>query len=158
MKRLRYWNLFATAAVLSVIWSLVAMSLSRERVNTRANQCASRLKNVSLAAVQHDFSRNCLPGYVQDFGTYSGDGADRSDPTNNGVPRHKKLGTWAVAVLPWLDAHPTYEHWTRDRYPIIIADPKKSATAGVNKRFCWRRFSLTCEPPTEHFPMPIQPC
>ncbi|MGI9444238.1 MAG: DUF1559 domain-containing protein, partial [Rubripirellula sp.] len=124
MARLNRWNLIAAVTAFVAIWSLVAMTIPRYRVNTRANQCASRLKNVSLAAVQHDFSRNYLPGYVQDFGTYSGDGTDRSDPTNHGVPRHKKLGTWAVAVLPWLDAQPTYEHWTQDRYPIIVADPK----------------------------------
>ncbi|WP_197167747.1 DUF1559 family PulG-like putative transporter [Neorhodopirellula pilleata] len=32
---------------------------------------------------------------------------------------HRKIGTWAVAILPWLDAQPTYEHWTEDRYPIV---------------------------------------
>ena len=30
-----------------------------------------------------------------------------------------KVGPWAVGLLPWLDAQPTYEHWTQDRYPLI---------------------------------------
>ncbi len=130
MGKMSKWNLLVAVTALLVIWSLFVMSVPRERVNTRAYQCASRLKNFSLAAVQHDYSRNCLPGYVQNFGTFSGDGSDRSDPTNNGAPHHKKLGTWAVALLPWLDAQPTYEHWTQDRYPILIADPRNPPRLG----------------------------
>ncbi len=35
------------------------------------------------------------------------------------VPAHVKVGGWGVSLLPWLDAQPTYEHWTQDRYPIV---------------------------------------
>lgn len=157
MNRLRGWNVIATVTAILVVLALLSMTIPRDRVNTRADQCASRLKNVSLAAVQHDFSQNYLPGYVQDFGTYSGDGSDRSDPTNNGVPRHKKLGTWAVAVLPWLDAQPTYEHWTQDRYPIIVADPKNPPQRGSTSRSAGDGFHSLASPHLSIFPCPASP-
>jgi hypothetical protein len=136
---------------------LVAMSLPRERVNTRANQRAARLKFLSLVTVQHDCTRNYLPGYVQEFGTYSGDGSARSDPTNNGVPRHKKLGTWAVAVLPRLDAQPTYEHWTQDRYPIIVADPAKPPNMGSTSGSAGDGFHSLASPQLGIFLCPASP-
>lgn len=157
MNRLRGWNVIATVTAILVVLALLSMTIPRERVNTRANQCASRLKNISLAAVQHDFSRNYLPGYVHDFGTYSGDGTDRSDPTNHRVPRHKKLGTWAVAVLPWLDAQPTYEHWTQDRYPIIVADPKNPPQLGSTSGSAGDGFHSLASPQLSIFPCPSSP-
>ena len=150
-------NLLAAVVASFVIWSLVAITIPRERVNTRANQCAARLKYLSLATIQHDFTRNYLPGYVQDFGTYAADGSDRSDPTNNGVPRHKKLGTWAVAVLPWLDAQPTYEHWTQDRYPIIVADPAKPPNMGSTSGSAGDGFHSLAAPNLAIFQCPSNP-
>lgn len=151
------WNLIAAVAAFLILWSLVAMSIPRERVNSRTNQCASRLKLFSLAAAQHDFSRNGLPGYVQDFGTYSGDGSDRSDLTNHGVPRHKKLGTWAIAVLPWLDAQPTYEHWTQDRYSIIVADPWNPSRLGSVSGSAGNGFHALANPNLNIFRCPASP-
>lgn len=118
MARSNLWNAVAALAAALVVMTLLSMSIPRQYINTRVNQCAARLKCIGLATIQHDVGRAHLPGYIEDFGTYSGDGSDRTDPANHGVPRHKKLGTWAVALLPWLDAQPTYEHWTQDRYPV----------------------------------------
>lgn len=114
------WNVVAAIAATLIAATLLAMSIPRERINTRKNQCSARMKCLALAAVQHEAGRDFLPGYVQDFGTYP---VQDSDPATNSLresPQHKKLGTWAVALLPWLDAQATYEHWTQDRYPIIV--------------------------------------
>ena len=59
-----------------------------------------------------------------DFGTWTA-GETPSDPSDpeadtSTLVSHRKIGTWAVAILPWLNAQPTYEHWTHDRYPIIF--------------------------------------
>jgi hypothetical protein len=61
---------------------------------------------------------------MEKFGNFIGDGAggpgdDPSEPGVQAIPAHAKVGTWAVALLPWLEAQPTYEHWTQDRYPLI---------------------------------------
>lgn len=97
----------------------------------RTNQCATNMRNLALAAIGHDSSKGSFPAYIQDFGTYQGKGMAPSDPTNRGVPHHKKIGTWAVAILPWIDGQPTYEHWTQDRYPILVADPNSPPALGL---------------------------
>ena len=110
-------NLIAAVTVVLIVMALLAMSIPRQRIPQRTNQCATNMKNLALASVQHDFSKTYLPGYIQDFGIYAGNGSDPTDPTNRGIPHHKKLGTWAVAILPWLEGQATYEHWAQDRYP-----------------------------------------
>ena len=150
-------NSIAAAAAALVVVTLLAMSIPRQRVESRVNECRSRMKNVALATIQHDFSQTYLPGYIQDFGTYSGDGSDQFDPTNRGIPRHKKIGTWAVAILPWLDRQPTYERWTQDRYPIIVADPKNPPQLGATTGSVGEGFHSLASPHLSIFPCPASP-
>ncbi|EMI19922.1 hypothetical protein RMSM_03151 [Rhodopirellula maiorica SM1] len=78
------------------------------------------MKNLALAAIQHENAKGELPGYINDFGTFA-TGPDPSAEVAGGTDpaTHRKIGTWAVALLPWLDAQPTYEQWSEDRYPVI---------------------------------------
>ncbi|MCC9642498.1 DUF1559 domain-containing protein [Rhodopirellula sp. JC740] len=101
----------------------------------RRGQCSTQLKNFSLAAIQYENARGRFPGWVMDFGNFGWDPETETvleqlnDPSSaqsgpleraaEGLVPHRKVGTWAVALLPWLDAQPTYEHWTEDRYPIL---------------------------------------
>ncbi|WP_246146821.1 DUF1559 domain-containing protein [Rubripirellula lacrimiformis] len=104
----------------------------------RRNQCSTNLKNLALASILYENARGKLPGYAMDFGTWtvSAKPSDPSDPDadTSTLDSHRKIGTWAVAVLPWLDAQPTFEHWTDDRYPIVLggsdAMPLSSGEAG----------------------------
>lgn len=88
---------------------------------SRRNQCSVRLKNLALAAIQHEDTHGHFPGFVQSFGRWdSVDGIDPIDPNADRatLATHHKVGPWTVALLPWLDEQPSYEHWTVDRYPI----------------------------------------
>ncbi|MAI32498.1 MAG: prepilin-type cleavage/methylation domain-containing protein [Rhodopirellula sp.] len=134
MARSSGWNLIAAVIAGVVLVALLFISLPRERVNTRGQQCAARLRNIAFAAIQHDSSHTYLPGYIKDFGIYSGEESNRSAASNRGVARHKKLGTWAVTLLAWLDAQVTYEHWTQDRYPIILADSRNILADSRNQQ------------------------
>ena len=118
-------ELLVVITIIGILMGLLIPAVNAARETARRNQCSTQIKNLALAAVQHENTKGQMPGYVQDFGLYTGGSSaiDPSDPTNAAVPSHKKIGTWAVALLPWLDAQPTYEHWTQDRYPIIVADP-----------------------------------
>lgn len=144
-------------SVALMVMSLLAMFIPRERINSRGHQCSTRMRTVALATIQHDASQTYLPGYIQDFGIYSGDGSDQSDPSNRGIPRHKKLGTWAVAILPWLDAQPTYEHWTQDRYPIIVADPRNPPQSGSTTGSAREGFHSLASPHLSIFRCPASP-
>jgi prepilin-type N-terminal cleavage/methylation domain-containing protein len=121
-------ELLVVITIIGILMGLLIPAVNAARETARRNQCATQIKNLALAAMQYENSKKQFPGFLQNYGTFAG-GADPSDPANYGgtVPRHIKLGTWAVALLPWLDAQATYEHWTEDRYPIM-AD---SATADL---------------------------
>ncbi len=112
-------ELLVVITIIGILMGLLIPAVNAAREVARRNQCATNLKNFALAAQLHNTSKKQLPGYVQKYGMFLA-GVDPSDPTNftGAVPRHVKVGTWAVALLPSLDAQPTYEHWTEDRYPI----------------------------------------
>ena len=117
-------ELLVVITIIAILMGLLIPAVNAARETARRNQCSTQIKNLALAAIQHENTKGQLPGYLQKFG-YFGDQdtmtthSDPSDPGNAMVEDHVKLGTWAVALLPWLDAQPTYEHWTEDRYPII---------------------------------------
>lgn len=129
-------ELLVVITIIGILMGLLIPAVNAARETARRNQCATNTKNLGLSAMQYEIGKKKLPGYVQSYGLYQGgSGAvDPSDPTNGMVPRHVKIGTWAVALLPQLDAQPTYEHWTEDRYPVIVADfmtpPDLGTTSG----------------------------
>ena len=89
----------------------------------RRIQCFSNIKNLGLAAYQHATSKNGFPGYLNDFGTFNMDSGaiapGHSELSSKHLRSHQKIGTWAVSLLPWLEAQPTYEQWSEDCYPIV---------------------------------------
>ena len=116
-------ELLVVITIIGILMGLLIPAVNAAREAARKNECSTRVKNLALAAIQHENTKGELPGYLQSFGFYEVPGtgtADPSDPTATAAPaRHNKIGGWTVALLPWLDAQPTYEHWTEDRYPIL---------------------------------------
>ncbi|TWU35285.1 hypothetical protein Q31b_53810 [Novipirellula aureliae] len=114
-------ELLVVITIIGILMGLLLPAINAARETARRNQCNTQLKNLAVAAIQYENTKKELPGYIQSFGNYAGGtGAlDPADPDNSLVPAHTKLGTWVVALLPWLDAQPTYERWTEDRYPLL---------------------------------------
>ena len=110
-------ELLVVITIIGILMGLLIPAVNAARETARKNQCATNMKNLALAGVQHEVNKKALPGYIQSFGKFDS-GLDPSDP-QNAPANHIKIGTWAVALLPWLDGQPTYEHWTQDRYPVI---------------------------------------
>lgn len=131
-------ELLVVIAIIGILMGLLIPAVNAAREAARKNQCATQLKNLALAAIQYENSKGELPGYLQVYGNHQGD-TDPTDPTAGSAPSaHLKLGTWVVALMPYLDAQPTYEIWTEDRYPIIkevegeLAPTNEANGAGVN--------------------------
>ncbi|TWT75119.1 DUF1559 family PulG-like putative transporter [Allorhodopirellula solitaria] len=107
------------------------------RIYARRNQCSTQLKNLSLAVIQHEVTKKRIPSWAEDFGTFGLDGA-MSDPSDSQVApsslvKHRKIGTWAVAILPWLDGQPTYEVWSEDRNPVVSGGSRENPlSSGVS--------------------------
>ncbi len=110
-------ELLVVITIIGILMGLLIPAVNAAREAARRNQCATQLKNLALAAMQHEQTKGELPGYLQSYGNFGG-GVDPSDPSGT-INKHVKLGTWVPALMPWLDAQPIYEVWTEDRYPII---------------------------------------
>ncbi len=113
-------ELLVVITIIGILMGLLIPAVNSARETARRNQCATNLKNFALAGVQYENTKGSLPPFVDKYGFFAG-GTDPTDLQNYGgaVVPHVKVGGWGVALLPWLDAQPTYEHWTQDRYPII---------------------------------------
>jgi prepilin-type N-terminal cleavage/methylation domain-containing protein len=113
-------ELLVVITIIGILMGLLIPAVGAAREAGRKSQCSVNIKNLALAAVQHELNKGHLPYYVQSFGYFGTAGASAGDPSDpmNSVPGHVKLGGFGVAILPWLEAQPTYEHWTEDRYPI----------------------------------------
>ena len=125
-------ELLVVITIIGILMGLLIPAVNAARETARRNQCATNMKNLALAGVQHDVNKKSLPGYIQSFGKFDA-GTDPSDP-NKTPTNHLKLGTWGVALLPWLDGQPTYEHWTQDRYPVVTTSTdlgKLNSTSGT---------------------------
>ena len=119
-------ELLVVITIIGILMGLLIPAVNAARETARRNQCAANIKNFALGAVQYENTKGNLPPWVAKYGVFdpSGTGAGGTDPSDLGnfsgtVPAHVKVGGFGVAILPWLDAQPTYEHWTQDRYPVI---------------------------------------
>ena len=130
-------ELLVVITIIGILMGLLIPAVNAARESARRAQCNTQVKNLALAAVQHENTKGGLPGYINKYGAYVGDGAgspgdDPSDPgVVSDVPPHVKIGAWGVSLLPWLDAQPTFEHWTQDRYPIFYPSPSRTPSEYV---------------------------
>ncbi|EMI57802.1 DUF1559 family PulG-like putative transporter [Rhodopirellula sallentina] len=120
-------ELLVVISIIGVLMALTTAGVQAARERARRMECANNLRQLGLAGTLHDTSKGQLPGYVQDFGFFAG-GVDPSSEVGATVASHRKVGTWAVALLPYVEALPTYERWTEDRYPIL--SDSSDATSG----------------------------
>jgi prepilin-type N-terminal cleavage/methylation domain-containing protein len=128
-------ELLVVITIIGILMGLLIPAVNSAREVARRNQCATNVKNLSLAAVQHEVTKGELPKYVQKFGFFPG-GIDRSEsptPSPGLVAAHVKLGGFGVSLLPWLDAQATYEHWSQDSYPLRVSltEPAQFTPSGT---------------------------
>lgn len=152
-------ELLVVIAIISILMGLLIPAVNRAREVARQNECGTKVKNLALAALQHEGNKGFLPGWVDKYGFFPG-GNDRSDLTNysGSVPPHVKVGGYGIAILPWLDALPTYEHWTDDSYPVIAnADATLGFTDAVGASNAGGAYHTLATPNLPIFQCPSNP-
>lgn len=131
-------ELLVVITIIGILMGLLLPAVNAAREAGRRTQCATQQKNLALAATQFHDQQNRMPPYVNKFGYFAG-GADPTDPGATAAA-HLKIGGFGVPLLPYLEAVPTYEQWTQDRYPIIPGTggevkPTAGTTAGAGEGF-----------------------
>ncbi|MEM6689734.1 MAG: DUF1559 domain-containing protein [Planctomycetota bacterium] len=121
-------ELLVVITIIGILMGLLIPAVNAARETARRSQCATQIKNMSLAAIQYEQTKNEFPGYLQrmeDFETSPNptainpaDPADGNSTGSPGVSTHAKHATWAIMLLPFLDAQATYEIWNESRYAI----------------------------------------
>ncbi|MEM9826904.1 MAG: DUF1559 domain-containing protein, partial [Planctomycetota bacterium] len=132
--------------ILGILAGLLLPSVVTTRGASRRSQCAVNTKNLVLAVVQYDLQHERLPPHIASYGRYQPESAV-DDGFGIFDRPHEKIGSWPVALLPWLDAQPTYEHWTESRYSILMKDPED----GLDK------FHVMASPNLHNFYCPQDP-
>lgn len=113
-------ELLVVITIIGILMGLLLPAVNAAREAARRNQCGVNQRNLALAAIQHENTKGRLPGLLDRYGFYDG-GGDPTDPGASTPANHVKVGGFGVGMLPWLEAQPTFEHWTEDRYPILTA-------------------------------------
>ena len=152
-------ELLVVITIIGILMGLLIPAVNAARESARRNQCSVNMKNLALAAIQYENTKGRLPPSVARFG-YFGAGPDPSDPGNYGgaVPAHMKVGGFGVSILPWLEAQPTYEHWTEDRYPIVSdGNGDLDSSTGVGASSSGEGFHELAGPNLEIFQCPSNP-
>lgn len=147
-------ELLVVITIIGILMGLLIPAVNAARETARRNQCSTQLSNLSLAAYQFSMKKGYLPPYVDDFGLFAGG----IDPADSGalatiIPAHRKVGTWAVHLLPDLDGQATWERWNEDRYPIITTNAAGSDFSPSNSDFDGRGYHPEAAPN-----LPIMQC
>lgn len=135
-------ELLVVITIIGILMGLLLPAVNAARESARRTQCATQQRNLALAATQYHDQQERLPSHLSKFGFFATAGGTADDPTDPGsaVSGHVKVGGFGVPLLPYLEAVPTYEQWTQDRYPIIANtsstnQPPTSGFAGVGQNF-----------------------
>jgi prepilin-type N-terminal cleavage/methylation domain-containing protein/prepilin-type processing-associated H-X9-DG protein len=103
------FTLIELIVVMAIIGLLIALTLpavAEARAAARRTQCASNLRNLTLAMMQFEQVRRKLPA----SGNYI-----RNGPTSTS---HNH--SWVVSILPYLEQRPVYDRWALNR---PVTDP-----------------------------------
>lgn len=141
-------ELLVVIAIIGILMGLLIPAVNAAREAARLRQCSTNIRNFSLGAIQYEGNKGRLPSWVQSYGDFEGT-TDPSDPSATAA-NHAKIGTWAVALLPYLDGQPTYEIWTEDRYPVVVTASTEFPPSDAG-------FSANAAPNLEVFQCPSSP-
>ncbi|MGN6135142.1 MAG: DUF1559 family PulG-like putative transporter [Aureliella sp.] len=90
-------ELLVVIAIIGVLVGLLLPAVQAAREAARRAECASRMGELAKATQLFEGAKKRYPGHLEAFGK-----------TSAGVV---KVGTWAVALFPYLENEPVYDLW-----------------------------------------------
>lgn len=103
MRRTHRWGftlveLLVVIAIIGILVGLLLPAVQAAREAARRIECANKIKQLALGTIQFELDKKRYPGIQEGFGKVVG--------SNN-----NKIGTWAVAILPYLEQQPLRDIW-----------------------------------------------
>lgn len=93
-------ELLVVIAIVGILIGLLLPAIQAAREAARRSNCSSNMRQLMLATQQFEQDKNRYPGYHEAFGK---------------LGNVYKIGTWAVALLPYLEEEPLAEIWNDPR-------------------------------------------
>jgi prepilin-type N-terminal cleavage/methylation domain-containing protein/prepilin-type processing-associated H-X9-DG protein len=124
-------ELLVVITIIGILMGLLIPAVQAARETARKTQCATQIRNLAQATIQEEMNKRQYPGWLQSFG-WSTATIDPTDPNSVAFSPHKKIGGWAVMLLPYLDSQATYEIWTQDKYPVVKPNGEYTASSAPN--------------------------
>lgn len=145
--KMRLINVIMLVGCVGIVLLLApAWNLNSRRL-ARLHSCKNHLRQFGIATTAYHTQKDRLPGYVVDYGIFkSGLSPSHSPELQDTIPTHRKVGTWAVALLPYLDQQAIYEHWSTAAFPILSNLKQDAATSGFTARLPGLRFDPMAKP------------
>ncbi len=130
-------ELLVVITIIGILMGLLIPAVQAAREAARRNQCSTQINNLAKATIQYEMARKQYPGWIHSFGSFPQNPDNLTDPSDpnagaNTYAAHEKIGGWAIQLFPYLDAQPTYELWSEDRYPILVGYTQYTTNAAPN--------------------------
>lgn len=93
-------ELLVVIAIIGILVGLLLPAVQMAREAARRTQCSNNMKNLALANVNFETTKKNFPGIQSAFGV-NGSGAQTTG----------KVGTWVVALLPYLENQALRDIW-----------------------------------------------
>ena len=90
-------ELLVVIAIIGVLVGLLLPAVQAAREAARRAECSAHMAELAKATQQFEMAKKRYPGYLEAFGQMP-----------NG---YIKIGTWAVALFPYMEQEPLYEAW-----------------------------------------------
>jgi prepilin-type processing-associated H-X9-DG protein len=97
-------DLFVAVAVIALLIMFVPRMMVDGVRTGRSNPCRNNLKNLALALIQYEVSKNQYPGYNNDL-----------DPSTIGTPNNDR--SWTFVILPYMDHRGLFDKLRNSQVP-----------------------------------------
>ena len=92
-------ELLVVITIIGILAGLLLPAVNAAREAARRAQCSNNLRNLGLAAIQHENQKGEFPGWARSFGTFQG-GNDPAAPSGPAVGAHREGGHLGGLATP----------------------------------------------------------